>query len=498
MRQMLLVVMGGLVLLTGCAGGSVNGSNQLGAAQSGLGGGRLVGTVRGGQQPIVGARVYLLAANTANMFNPGSAATPVANGQTSLPVLNYVATGAGDGIGPYVTTDANGGFTLTGLYSCTPGTQVYLYSQGGNPGGGAGNYSWAALMAVLGTCPGSGDFSGSIPFITVNEVSTIAAAYAMADFATDPTHVWSTGTLPAQSGIATAFGNAANLANLGTGAALTSPAPQAEIDSLADILAACLNSSSFESSSCSILFDNSQSAGSSGVYPTNTAMTAINIAHNPTANIAALFSASSSSPPFEPALTSQPVDFTIPLVATPTPAPYFKDPLNTTTVFMGDSITQYWNLPVNNAGIAGQYTADMLARFQTDVINPGIYTRVVILGGTNDIWLALNPNVSQAVANVEAMAQMASSANPRMDVVLCTLPANLTNYSFFANPSLYPAFNQAITAYAAANGYPLVDYYSLNVPTPTDDRSEYYLDGVHPNQAGYALMEAALAAAVTQ
>jgi lysophospholipase L1-like esterase len=490
MRQVLLVVMGGLVLLTGCAGGSISGLNQTEAAQSGPSGARLAGTVRGGQQPIVGARVYLLAANTANMFNSDNPATPVANGQTSVPVLNYALVGnVGDTIGPYVTTDANGNFSLTGLYSCTPGTQVYLYSQGGAPGG-AGNSSWAALMAVLGTCPATGDFSGSIPFISVNEVSTIAAAYAMADFATDPTHVWSTGTLPAQSGVANAFANAANLANLGTGAALTSSAPQTEINSLANILAACVNSNSFQSSSCSILFDNAQPTGSNPVYPTNTAMAAVNIAHNPTANIAALFSAASSSPPFEPSLTSQPVDFTIPLVATPTPAPYFKNSLNTTAVFMGDSITQYWNLPINNAGVAGAFTADMLARFQTDVINPG-YARVVILGGTNDIWLSPSPNIPQAVANVEAMAQMATNAG--MEVVLCTLPANETNQSFFAQPPLYPAFNQAITAYAAANNYPLVDYYSLTVNHP-----EYYIDGVHPNPAGYAVMEAALSAVVTQ
>ena len=134
MRQVLLVVVGGLVLLTGCSGGSVSGSNRTGAAPSVPSGGRLAGTVHGGQQPIVGARVYLLAANTAITYNPGDPdAVPVAGGQASSPVLSYTLTGdQGDLIGPYVTTDANGDFSLTGLYSCTPGTQVYLYSQGGN------------------------------------------------------------------------------------------------------------------------------------------------------------------------------------------------------------------------------------------------------------------------------------------------------------------------------------------------------------------------------
>ena len=47
--------------------------------------------------------------------------------------------------------------------------------------------------------------------------------------------------------------------------------------------------------------------------PTDTATAAINIAHNPTANIAALYALSTASPPFAPALTGAPNDFTIAL-----------------------------------------------------------------------------------------------------------------------------------------------------------------------------------------
>jgi len=60
-------------------------------------------------------------------------------------------------------------------------------------------------------------------------------------------------------------------------------------------------------------------------------------------------------------------------------------------VFLGDSITQGWNLdqsfpgkPYINRGISGQTTPQMLVRFRQDVIDlqPKV---VVILGGTNDI-----------------------------------------------------------------------------------------------------------------
>ena len=71
----------------------------------------------------------------------------------------------------------SGRFTITGAYSCNPGSQVYLYALGGDPG--AGVNSAAGLLAVLGNCPAPGNFLAATPFVSVNEVSTIAAAYAM-------------------------------------------------------------------------------------------------------------------------------------------------------------------------------------------------------------------------------------------------------------------------------------------------------------------------------
>ena len=133
-----------------------------------------------------------------------------------------------------------------GIIPALPDTQVYLYALGGNPG--AGVNSGAGLLAALGNCPSSGSFLATVPFISINEVTTVAAAYAMAGFATDATHVSSSGTPLALTGIANAFANAANLADISTGIALTiTPAgngtvPNTTINSLANILAACINS----------------------------------------------------------------------------------------------------------------------------------------------------------------------------------------------------------------------------------------------------------------
>jgi hypothetical protein len=229
-------------------------------------------------------------------------------GQASVSLLSAAETGSSDSLGAYVATGASGSFSLTGDYSCTSGQQLYLYVLGGNSGSGTNVAS--GLLAAIGSCPGS---SGSAISAAVNEVSTVAAAYAMAGFATDATHVSSSGTALAQVGVANAFANAANLVTLSTGVALaTTPAgngtvPQAEINTLASILAGCVNTAS----SCSALLSTATSDGTiMGTKPVDTATAAINIAHHPGANIAALYALGSTAT-FTPALTAQPNDFTI-------------------------------------------------------------------------------------------------------------------------------------------------------------------------------------------
>jgi streptogramin lyase len=221
----------------------------------------------------------------------------------------------------YVSTDSNGNFSITGDYSCTPNTQVYIYALGGDPGGGAN--SSAGMLAVLGNCPSAGNFLTATPYVVVNEVSTIAAAYSFAGFATDATHVASSNSTLAETDIQNAFANAANLASLSTGLALaTTPAsngtvPQASINSLADIIASCVNSNGAFSgptnpTACYTLFTTATSDGTtSGTQPTDTATAAINIAHYPGSNVAALSALITAQSPFAPTLSAQANDFTL-------------------------------------------------------------------------------------------------------------------------------------------------------------------------------------------
>jgi acyl-CoA thioesterase I len=164
-------------------------------------------------------------------------------------------------------------------------------------------------------------------------------------------------------------------------------------------------------------------------------------------------------------------------------------------VFMGDSITQGWNLhnyfpgkPYINRGISGQTTPQMLVRFRQDVIDlkPKV---VVILGGTNDLAENTGPmTLEQTEGNLMSMAQLATANGIR--VVVCSV---LPSINFGWHPGLHPApkiaaLNKWIKAHAAENGYVYVDYYSAMKDATGGLPPALSKDGVHPLPAGFAVM----------
>jgi len=391
-RSRFVVLMGGLLVLGGCSGGSIVGSNQaLAPVTASTSPGRtLTGSVHGGQQPIAGAHVYLFMASISGV------------GHASISLLNMGGNTSTDSNGAtagdfYATTAADGTFSISGDYNCVPGRQVYLYALGGDPGLGTGVNPAAGLMAVLGNCPGANNFGGTIPFLSINEVSTVAAAYAMAGFATDALHVSSSATDLAQVGIANAFANAANLASLGTGVALAAtPAgngvvPQAEINSLANILAACINSGGSlagptDPAPCYTLFTSATADGTpSGTQPTDTATAAINIAHNPGENVASLFGLLPTNPPFLPNLAQTPSDFTVALT------------------FTGGGLDRPNNIAIDGAGDAWITSSDSSATSVVELSSAGAIlsgTSGYAGGGLNAPWgIAIDTSGNAWVAN---------------------------------------------------------------------------------------------------
>jgi lysophospholipase L1-like esterase len=167
-------------------------------------------------------------------------------------------------------------------------------------------------------------------------------------------------------------------------------------------------------------------------------------------------------------------------------------------VFMGNSITIGWinscpgfftGKSYVNRGISGQTTPQMLVRFRPDVINlkPAV---VVILAGINDIAGNTGPSTIEMIQdNLAAMVEMATANDIR--VVLSTvLPA----YDFPWRPGLQPAekvvqLNTWIMHYAETHNCVYLDYYTPMVDERNGLKAEFTYDGVHPNKAGYEVMQ---------
>ncbi len=171
-------------------------------------------------------------------------------------------------------------------------------------------------------------------------------------------------------------------------------------------------------------------------------------------------------------------------------------------VFMGDSIFDSWDSSKHgghpefftknnfvNCGKSGQVTAQMVARFEKDVIarNPDC---VIICGGTNDI--AQNkgyiPN-RLIMKNIKTMAKMAEQKD--IDVVLCTiLPAD--RYPW--RPEIEPVkpirdMNRRIKRFARHNHRRFIDFYTPLSTKHGALQTALSKDGVHPNSECYTIME---------
>jgi hypothetical protein len=283
-----------LAALTGCAGNFASTASP--ATTTGF---AIRGSAHGGQQPLSGANVYFFAAGN----------TGYASAATSLliPGRSGVLTDS-NGRG-YVTTDSGGGWSISSDYVCNPTDQVYVLVTGGNPGlPGTVNNTGIAMMNALGSCSSI----NSSTFVIVNELSTVAAAEALQQFMTDGMHL---GSSPTNSlGIQNAFLTVRNIVGIGeTQARTLTPAgngtvPQATLHTLANALAACVNTFSSASTTCGSLF---ASAPYHSAPATDTLVAALSIAQNPAYKPNTIYNLSTSNPPFLPALSQAPKDFSI-------------------------------------------------------------------------------------------------------------------------------------------------------------------------------------------
>ena len=218
---------------------------------------------------------------------------------------------AGSGAAALSTTQFSLTSTTGKAGTYTPSGMSVTFAPSYNPG--------AVNMAMLGVCPSSGTFQNSIKYVFMNEVSTVATAYALAGFVNstattqtgnDEFHIGSSGTTQALQGIKNAALTAASLydiqgsqlsttyageghvANIVT-AGGNGTVPQSTLDSIGNSLAACVDSQNTYritsatgvspntttgtlSPSCQILF---QYASDNGVYDTTSYNSTLKTGH---------------------------------------------------------------------------------------------------------------------------------------------------------------------------------------------------------------------------
>jgi sugar lactone lactonase YvrE len=310
------------------------------------------GRAMAGKSPVVEATVQLYAAGTAGN---GSAGTAL--------------------LGSTLTTDAAGAFTVPAGYACpAPASQLYVIIRGGQAGTGAVNPA-ITLATPVGACnqPASG-----AQFV-INEVTTAATAWGLSQFLSPGGNVGATATNT--QGLANAVATVASLANLTTG---TSPgasfpqngsSPAARINSIANLLNTCTSATS--ASGCTALFSATTPAG--GTAPSNILDAALNLVRNPGSNVAALYTQSTASTAFTPALTAAPSDWTMFLN-------YIGGGMNTPTALSVDSTGNIW--VAGYYGVASKFFPTGAPVFPNGITGGGLFHSYgLAIDPQNNVWI---------------------------------------------------------------------------------------------------------------
>lgn len=178
-------------------------------------------------------------------------------------------------------------------------------------------------------------------------------------------------------------------------------------------------------------------------------------------------------------------------------------------VFMGNSITEGWVMThpeffkkhgYIGRGIGGQTSYQFLLRFREDVLN--LQPKVLVLNyGTNDIAENTGPyNEDITFGNIVSMVELARYHKIKV-ILTSTLPAR----NFGWRPSVTDgmqkirSLNARVKAYAKANKIQYVDYFGAMLAEDGEGMdSRLTPETVHPNGAGYVVMEALIVPAINK
>ncbi len=211
------------------------------------------------------------------------------------------SSGAPDRLGQNRTAD-DGTFSIKYNAPLSDDAVLYVVAEGGRNEAGVVLPDSFAMAAAIGTDP--------VPTVVVNEITTVATAYSMAQFLS------TAGISGPAPGLQLAAGMVANVADVATGElgptvtdganAVTST--PATIASLGNMLAACVA----KASACAELLSESTPEGNSAVSDTFQALGSM--ARNPWNNIEPLFALSEEASIYGPGLSSAPTGWHLPIV----------------------------------------------------------------------------------------------------------------------------------------------------------------------------------------
>jgi hypothetical protein len=299
-------------------------------------GGTLSGTVHGGSQPVAFATVTLYLAGQTGVGSGDPSAGP----SLGAPVVAAVTTSADDGHGSFAFQKVSDPTQVTtpNSFACPSGDPlVYVVARGGNPLGNHDssiNNSASAFTAMYGQC--SQISSSSV--VVMNEVTTVATMVALQQYFNPSTESFGADGIGVHKfAFIQALNAISNLANMSTGAAITSksntsgPAtvtvtPEtAKINALANIIASCVNNVTASASPCTTLFANAtppdtavtdRPLATSPFAPATDVLQALyymlaNPTNGSTANLNNLYNLIPGTAPFQPSLASAPTDWTV-------------------------------------------------------------------------------------------------------------------------------------------------------------------------------------------
>jgi lysophospholipase L1-like esterase len=151
-----------------------------------------------------------------------------------------------------------------------------------------------------------------------------------------------------------------------------------------------------------------------------------------------------------------------------------------TTIFVGDSITNYWQLYSDfslrhwtDDGVPGVTSQYCLDHFQTDVLDTHP-EKVHIMVGTNDLRQGFA--AEEVMANISRMVAMARAAG--ITPVLGTI-APLQGHE---------AETAKLNAALGTLNVKVINYFAVLSDGSGEYVPAYTADGLHPSEAGYAVM----------